>query len=71
MKYGVAILSEIIVIFDGKCELCKNSISWVSKKLKISAIVPKKFLWFMRIKLLAVPMQSPYYLSYAEIESRR
>ncbi len=38
MKYGVAILSEIIVIFDGKCELCKNSISWVSKKLKISAI---------------------------------
>ena len=31
-------MSEITVIFDGKCELCKNSISWVGKKLKISAI---------------------------------
>ena len=31
-------MSEIIVIYDGKCELCKNSISWVSKKLEISAI---------------------------------
>ena len=31
-------MSEIIVIYDGKCEFCKNSISWVSKKLEISAI---------------------------------
>jgi predicted DCC family thiol-disulfide oxidoreductase YuxK len=31
-------LSEIIVIYDGQCQLCKNSISWVSKKLEISAI---------------------------------
>ena len=31
-------MSEIIVIYDGQCELCKNSISWVSKKLEISAI---------------------------------
>ena len=38
MKYGADSLSEITVIFDGKCELCKNSISWVSRKLKISAI---------------------------------
>ena len=38
MNYGADSLSEITVIFDGKCELCKNSISWVSRKLKISAI---------------------------------
>ena len=31
-------MSEIIVIYDGKCELCKNSISWISKKLDINAI---------------------------------
>ena len=31
-------MSEIIVIYDGQCELCKNSISWVSKKLEINAI---------------------------------
>lgn len=31
-------MSEIIVVFDGQCELCKNSIAWVSKKLVISAI---------------------------------
>jgi predicted DCC family thiol-disulfide oxidoreductase YuxK len=31
-------MSEIIVIYDGQCQLCKNSISWVSKKLEINAI---------------------------------
>ena len=31
-------MSEIIVIYDGQCGLCKNSISWISKKLEISAI---------------------------------
>lgn len=31
-------MGKIIVIYDGQCQLCKNSISWVSKKLEISAI---------------------------------
>jgi len=31
-------MSEINVIYDGQCELCKNSINWVSKKLEISAV---------------------------------
>lgn len=31
-------MSEITVIYDGQCQLCKNSISWVSKKLLINAI---------------------------------
>jgi predicted DCC family thiol-disulfide oxidoreductase YuxK len=31
-------MTEIIVIFDGKCELCKNSIFWIEKKLKIEAL---------------------------------
>ena len=31
-------MSEIIVIYDGKCELCKNSIFWIRKRLKISAL---------------------------------
>ena len=31
-------MSEIIVIYDGKCELCKNSIFWVKKKLEITAL---------------------------------
>lgn len=31
-------MSEIIVIFDGECELCKSSVSWVSRKLKIRAV---------------------------------
>ena len=31
-------MSKIIVIYDGQCQLCKNSISWVSKKLEINAI---------------------------------
>jgi len=31
-------MSEIIVIYDGKCDLCKNSISWVRKRLTINAL---------------------------------
>jgi len=31
-------MSEITVIYDGQCQLCKNSISWVSKKLAITAL---------------------------------
>jgi predicted DCC family thiol-disulfide oxidoreductase YuxK len=31
-------VSEIIVIFDGQCELCRNSISWVQKKLVITPL---------------------------------
>jgi predicted DCC family thiol-disulfide oxidoreductase YuxK len=31
-------MSVINVIYDGQCELCKNSIIWVSKKLEISAV---------------------------------
>lgn len=31
-------MSKIIVIYDGQCELCKNSISWVAKKLEITAL---------------------------------
>ena len=29
---------EIVVIYDGKCELCKNAISWIDKKLEIKAL---------------------------------
>ena len=29
---------EITVIYDGQCQLCQNSISWVSKKLVITAL---------------------------------
>ncbi|MCX6438387.1 MAG: DCC1-like thiol-disulfide oxidoreductase family protein [Actinobacteria bacterium] len=31
-------MSEIFVIYDGQCQLCINSIAWVSKKLVISPI---------------------------------
>lgn len=31
-------MSEITVIYDGQCQLCKNSISWVSKKLAINIV---------------------------------
>ena len=31
-------MSEIFVIYDGQCQLCKNSIAWVSKKLVIAPI---------------------------------
>jgi predicted DCC family thiol-disulfide oxidoreductase YuxK len=29
---------EITVIYDGQCQLCQNSISWVSKKIVITAL---------------------------------
>lgn len=31
-------MSEVVVIYDGLCQLCINSVSWVSKKLPITAI---------------------------------
>ena len=31
-------VSQITVIYDGECQLCKNSISWVSKKLSINPL---------------------------------
>ena len=31
-------MTEIVVIFDGKCELCRNSIFWIEKKLEITAL---------------------------------
>ena len=31
-------MSEIFVIYDGQCQLCKNSITWVSKKLVITPL---------------------------------
>ena len=31
-------MTEIIVIFDGRCQLCKNSIFWIEKKLRIKAL---------------------------------
>jgi predicted DCC family thiol-disulfide oxidoreductase YuxK len=31
-------VSEIFVIYDGQCQLCKNSIVWVSKKLVITPL---------------------------------
>jgi predicted DCC family thiol-disulfide oxidoreductase YuxK len=29
---------EITVIYDGQCQICQNAISWVSKKLAITAL---------------------------------
>ena len=31
-------MSEVVVIYDGKCELCKNSIYWIEKKIAIKAL---------------------------------
>ena len=31
-------MSEISVIYDGKCELCNNSINWLKKKIEITAL---------------------------------
>jgi predicted DCC family thiol-disulfide oxidoreductase YuxK len=31
-------MTEIVVIYDGKCQLCKNSIVWIEKKLEINAL---------------------------------
>ena len=31
-------MNQIVVIYDGKCELCKNSVYWIRRKLDISAV---------------------------------
>ncbi len=31
-------MNKLIVIYDGQCELCKRSITWVKKQLPIDAI---------------------------------
>jgi predicted DCC family thiol-disulfide oxidoreductase YuxK len=31
-------MTEIVVIYDGKCEFCRNSIFWIEKKLEIKAL---------------------------------
>ena len=31
-------MSKLLVFFDGQCELCKNSVYWVGKKLDFDAI---------------------------------
>ena len=31
-------MKEITVIYDGQCELCKNSVFWLSKKLSFTAL---------------------------------
>ena len=31
-------MTEIVVIYDGECQLCKNSIFWIEKKLEIKAL---------------------------------
>ena len=31
-------MTEIDVIYDGECQICKNSIHWIEKKLKIRAL---------------------------------
>ena len=31
-------MSEVIVVYDGQCEFCKQSVNWVSKKLPITAV---------------------------------
>ena len=31
-------MSEVVVIYDGLCQLCKNAVNWVGKKLSITAI---------------------------------
>lgn len=31
-------MSEISVIYDGRCELCNNSINWLRKKIEFTAL---------------------------------
>jgi len=31
-------MSQLVVIFDGKCELCNNSINWLRKKIEFKAL---------------------------------
>jgi predicted DCC family thiol-disulfide oxidoreductase YuxK len=49
-------MPEIVVIYDGQCEFCKQSVLWVGKKLVITPIA------YQRADL------NKYGLSYAECE---
>ena len=31
-------MSQITVIFDGECEFCRQSVSWIQRKLEITAL---------------------------------
>ena len=31
-------MSEIVVLYDGQCDLCKNSIHWLRKKIDLKAL---------------------------------
>ena len=31
-------MNQITVIFDGECEFCKQSVSWIQRKLEITAL---------------------------------
>ena len=31
-------MSQITVIFDGECEFCKQSVTWIARKLEVTAI---------------------------------
>lgn len=31
-------MSQITVIFDGECEFCRQSVSWIHRKLQITAL---------------------------------
>ena len=31
-------MSQLVVIYDGKCELCNNSINWLRKKIDFKAL---------------------------------
>jgi len=31
-------MSQLVVIYDGKCELCNNSINWLRKKIEFKAL---------------------------------
>jgi len=31
-------MSEVIVVYDGQCEFCKQSVNWVGKRLPVTAV---------------------------------
>ena len=31
-------MNDITVIYDGQCELCRNAITWVNKKVEINSV---------------------------------
>jgi predicted DCC family thiol-disulfide oxidoreductase YuxK len=31
-------MNQITVIFDGQCEFCKQSVTWIARKLEVTAI---------------------------------